>query len=53
MNKIKCHIRRLLSNSGLPETNPLLDFSDSMEEDFQKMLNDWESHMGSLPSSVR
>ena len=41
----------LLSNAGLPETNPLLlddDLDPSMGEDFQKMLNDWENHIGSL-----
>lgn len=41
----------LLSNAGLPETNPLLldeDLDHSVGEDFQKMLNDWENHIGSL-----
>jgi hypothetical protein len=39
----------LLSNAGLPETNPLLDDVDNvMGEDFQKMLNEWENHIGSL-----
>ena len=41
----------LLSNAGLPETNPLLldqDLDNSVSEDFQKMLNEWENHIGSL-----
>ena len=41
----------LLSNAGLPETNPLLldqDLDSSVSEDFQKMLNEWENHIGSL-----
>lgn len=41
----------LLSNAGLPETNPLLldeDLDHTVGEDFQKMLNDWENHIGSL-----
>jgi len=44
----------LLSNAVLPETNPLLldeDLDPSMGEDFQKMLNDWENHIGSLQTS--
>ena len=41
----------LLSNAGLPETNPLLldeDLDQTVGEDFQKMLNEWENHIGSL-----
>ena len=41
----------LLSNAGLPETNPLLldeDLDQSVGEDFQKMLNDWENHIGAI-----
>ena len=41
----------LLSNAGLPEANPLLDFGE-MEEDFQKMLNDWENHIGIGPTTL-
>ena len=44
----------LLSNAGLPETNPLLldqDLDSSVSEDFQKMLNEWENHIGSLQVS--
>eukprot|EP00096_Caligus_rogercresseyi_P002116 TRINITY_DN1399_c0_g1_i2.p1 TRINITY_DN1399_c0_g1~~TRINITY_DN1399_c0_g1_i2.p1 ORF type:complete len:837 (-),score=206.20 TRINITY_DN1399_c0_g1_i2:774-3284(-) len=39
----------LLSNAVLPELNPLLEMGESAEEDFQRMLNDWESHLGSIP----
>ena len=40
---------RLLSNAGLPEMNPLLDLGDDTgEDDFQKMLSDWESHIDTL-----
>ena len=45
----------LLSNAGLPETNPLLldeDLDQTVGEDFQKMLNDWENHIGSLQVRV-
>lgn len=48
------NIYSLLSNAVLPETNPLLldeDLDPSMGEDFQKMLNDWENHIGSLQTS--
>ena len=38
----------LLSNAGLPEINPLLELENSVEEDFQKMLNDWENHIGAI-----
>ena len=41
----------LLSNAGLPETNPLLldeELDQNVGEDFQKMLNEWEHHIGSL-----
>merc|ERR1719433_1569837 len=44
----------LLSNAGLPETNPLLldqDLDNSVSEDFQKMLNEWENHIGSLQTT--
>ncbi|CAB4056395.1 PPRC1 [Lepeophtheirus salmonis] len=41
----------LLSNAVLPELNPLLEMGESAEEDFQKMLNEWESHLGSIPES--
>ena len=44
----------LLSNAGLPETNPLLldeDLDQTVGEDFQKMLNEWENHIGSLQVS--
>ena len=46
-----CLLYSLLSNAVLPETNPLLldeDLDPSVGEDFQKMLNDWENHIGSL-----
>ena len=40
---------RLLSNAGLPELNPLMDLGDDpAEDDFQKMLNDWENHIDTL-----
>ena len=48
---IKIFSYSLLSNAGLPETNPLLldqDLDNSVSEDFQKMLNEWENHIGSL-----
>lgn len=38
----------LLSNAVLPEANPLLELGSHVEEDFQKMLYDWETHMGAL-----
>lgn len=38
----------LLSNAVLPETNPLLELDNSIEEDFQQVLNEWESHIGAL-----
>ena len=41
----------LLSNAVLPEVNPLLELDDdhsNVEEDLQKMLNEWESHIGSM-----
>ena len=38
----------LLSNAGLPETNPLLELDSTISEDFQQVLNDWESHIDSL-----
>lgn len=44
----------LLSNASLPETNPLLfdeDLDQSVGEDFQKMLNEWEHHIGSIQSN--
>ena len=41
----------LLSNAGLSEANPLLDFGE-MEDDFQKMLNDWENHIGIGPTTL-
>jgi hypothetical protein len=39
---------RLLSNSCLPEINPLLELDGVLGDDYQKMLNEWESQMGSL-----
>ena len=40
---------RLLSNAGLPELNPLMDLGDDpAEDDFQKMLNEWENHIDTL-----
>ncbi len=41
-------IFRLLSNAGLPEINPLLELDSSLVDDYQKMLNEWETQMGSL-----
>ncbi|XP_059083776.1 serine-rich adhesin for platelets-like isoform X3 [Tigriopus californicus] len=41
----------LLSNAVLPETNPLLELDNSIEEDFQQVLNEWESHIGALQST--
>ena len=41
-------IYRLLSHASLPESNPLLELDDAMGEDFQKMLNEWDNHMGAL-----
>jgi len=41
----------LLSNAGLPEMNPLLELGNGVEDDFQKMLNEWENHMDSLQTS--
>jgi len=41
----------LLSNAGLPEMNPLLELGDGVEDDFQKMLNEWENHMDSLQAN--
>jgi hypothetical protein len=39
----------LLSNAGLPEINPLLDLvDDSVDDDFQRMLSDWENHINTL-----
>eukprot|EP00095_Tigriopus_kingsejongensis_P009520 maker-scaffold561_size136864-snap-gene-0.19 protein:Tk09520 transcript:maker-scaffold561_size136864-snap-gene-0.19-mRNA-1 annotation:"PREDICTED: uncharacterized protein LOC100870622" len=44
----------LLSNAVLPEANPLLELDHSIEEDFQQVLDEWETHIGSLqtPGSV-
>ena len=42
----------LLSNAGLPEMNPLLELGNGVEDDFQKMLNEWENHMDSLQVSI-
>ena len=43
----------LLSNASLPEMNPLLDLGDdSVEDDFQRMLSDWESHIDTLQVKV-
>ena len=42
----------LLSNAGLPEMNPLLELGNGVEDDFQKMLNEWENHMDSLQVSL-
>ena len=39
----------MLSNAGLPELNPLMELEDDpAEDDFQKMLNDWENHIDTL-----
>ena len=43
----------LLSNASLPEMNPLLGLGDdSVEDDFQRMLSDWESHIDTLQVKV-
>ena len=42
-----------ISNASLPEMNPLLDLGDdSVEDDFQRMLSDWESHIDTLQVEV-
>lgn len=41
--------KRLLSNAVLPEANPLLELDDSrLDDDFQRMLYDWDNHLGAL-----
>jgi hypothetical protein len=37
-----------LSNAILPEINPLLELDGTLADDYQKMLNEWESQMGTL-----
>lgn len=38
-----------MSNASLPdESNPLLDFKDDLDEDFNKLINEWETHNGSM-----
>ncbi len=47
-----CMFFRLLSNAGLPEINPLLELDSALVDDYQKMLNEWETQMGSLQVSL-
>jgi hypothetical protein len=37
-----------LSNAGLPEINPLLELDGTLVDDYQKMLNDWETQMETM-----
>ncbi len=41
-------ISSLLSNAVLPERNPLLELGERIEDDFQKMMYEWDSNLVGL-----
>ena len=43
----------LLSNAGLPEINPLLELDETLADDYQKMLSEWENQMETLQVRTR